>query len=151
MSKVHIRTERRSLRLWINIPVRASSKNADGKEFSEDTETIVINAHGGLFFLHQSVKSAPILSSPILPPKKSRHVELSPWAILRTRACVLELNFSRLARGSGASNSRLMTGTPIKVLGSFPGPDNNGVIGNVGTGNHVGGPSILSTSGVLGI
>ena len=40
MSKVHIRTERRSLRLWINIPVRASSKNADGKEFSEDTETI---------------------------------------------------------------------------------------------------------------
>lgn len=56
MSNVHIRTERRSLRLWINIPVRASSKNADGKEFSEDTETIVINAHGGLFFLHQPVK-----------------------------------------------------------------------------------------------
>jgi len=56
MSKAHIRTERRSLRLWISIPVRASSKNADGKDFSEDTETIVINAHGGLFFLHQPVK-----------------------------------------------------------------------------------------------
>ena len=56
MSKVQIRTERRSLRLWISIPVRASSKNADGKNFSEDTETIVINAHGGLFFLHQPVK-----------------------------------------------------------------------------------------------
>ena len=56
MSKVHIRTERRSLRLWIRIPVRASSKNADGKDFSEDTETIVINAHGGLLFLHQAVK-----------------------------------------------------------------------------------------------
>ena len=36
--------------------MRASSKNADGKDFSEDTETIVINAHGGLLFLHQAVK-----------------------------------------------------------------------------------------------
>jgi hypothetical protein len=56
MSKLHIRTERRSLRLWISIPVRASSKNAEGKVFSEDTETVVVNAHGGLFFLHESVK-----------------------------------------------------------------------------------------------
>ena len=56
MSRVHIRTERRSLRLWISIPVRASSKNAEGKAFSEDTETLVVNAHGGLFFLHESVK-----------------------------------------------------------------------------------------------
>lgn len=56
MSRVHIRTERRSLRLWISIPVRASSKNADGKDFSEDTETIVVNAHGGLLCLRQSLK-----------------------------------------------------------------------------------------------
>ena len=56
MSRVHIRTERRSLRLWISIPVRASGKNVDSKDFSEDTETIVVNAHGGLFCLHQSVK-----------------------------------------------------------------------------------------------
>jgi len=56
MSRVHIRTERRSLRLWISVPVRASGKSADGKDFSEDAETIVVNAHGGLFYLHQSVK-----------------------------------------------------------------------------------------------
>jgi len=56
MSRAHIRTERRSLRLWMSIPVRVSSKDADGKDFSEDTETIVVNAHGGLFCLHQSVK-----------------------------------------------------------------------------------------------
>ena len=56
MSRVPIRPERRSLRLWISIPVRASSKNADGQDFSEDTETIVVNAHGGLFCLRQSVK-----------------------------------------------------------------------------------------------
>jgi len=40
----------------MSIPVRASSKNADGKDFSEDTETIVVNAHGGLVFLRQPVK-----------------------------------------------------------------------------------------------
>ena len=56
MSRGHIRTERRSLRLWMSIPVRASGKNVDGKNFSEDTETIVVNAHGGLFCLHQPVK-----------------------------------------------------------------------------------------------
>jgi hypothetical protein len=56
MSREHIRTERRSLRLWMSMPVRASSKNADGKDFSEDTETIVVNAHGGLFCLRESVK-----------------------------------------------------------------------------------------------
>jgi hypothetical protein len=42
--------------MWMHIPVRVSSKNADGKDFSEDTETIVVNAHGGLFCLRQSVK-----------------------------------------------------------------------------------------------
>ena len=38
------------------MPVRVSGKNADGKDFSEDTETVVVNAHGGLFCLHQPVK-----------------------------------------------------------------------------------------------
>jgi len=56
MSKAQIRTERRSLRFWMRIPVRASGKNVDGKNFSEDTQTIVVNAHGGLLFLHQPVK-----------------------------------------------------------------------------------------------
>jgi hypothetical protein len=56
MPKVPIRAERRSLRLWISIPVRASGKNAAGKNFSEETETIVVNAHGGLFALHNSMK-----------------------------------------------------------------------------------------------
>jgi hypothetical protein len=46
----------RRMRKYRALSVRASSKNADGKEFNEDTEMIVINAHGGLFFLHQSVK-----------------------------------------------------------------------------------------------
>lgn len=56
MSKAEIRTERRSLRVWMSISVRVSGKNIDGRNFSEDTETLVVNAHGGLFFLHQPVR-----------------------------------------------------------------------------------------------
>lgn len=56
MLKTQIRTERRSLRFWKNIPVRAAGKNADGKNFSEETETMVVNAHGGLLSLHQPLK-----------------------------------------------------------------------------------------------
>jgi hypothetical protein len=55
MSKAQIRSERRSLRLWINIQVCASGKDADGNNFREDTDTIVINAHGALLFLRQPV------------------------------------------------------------------------------------------------
>jgi hypothetical protein len=56
MSTAQIRTRRRSLRVWTSIPVRASGKDADGKNFREDTKTIVVNAHGGLLFLYQPVK-----------------------------------------------------------------------------------------------
>ena len=53
MSSLRKRTERRSLRLWMSIPVRVSGRNVDGRNFSEDTETVVVNAHGGLFCLRQ--------------------------------------------------------------------------------------------------
>lgn len=55
MSEAQIKTRRRSLRVWTSIPVRASGKDAGGKNFSEDTKTIVVNAHGGLLLLHQPV------------------------------------------------------------------------------------------------
>ena len=41
----------------MSIPVRVSGKNVDGRNFSEETETAVVNAHGGLFYLHQPVNS----------------------------------------------------------------------------------------------
>ena len=56
MPDAQTRTERRSLRLWMSIPVGVSGKNATGKNFTEDTETTVVNAHGGLLFLYEPVK-----------------------------------------------------------------------------------------------
>lgn len=57
MPQAQIRTERRSLRIWMSIPVCVSGKNVDGKNFSEDTETVVVNTHGCLLFLYEPLKA----------------------------------------------------------------------------------------------
>src|ERR1700731_1807218 len=48
--------ERRSSRVFTRIPVRASGKNVDGRKFRENSQTIVINAHGGLLYLHETLE-----------------------------------------------------------------------------------------------
>jgi hypothetical protein len=47
--------ERRSSRVFARIPVRASGKDIEGHKFRENSQTIVINAHGGLIYLQQSL------------------------------------------------------------------------------------------------
>jgi hypothetical protein len=48
--------QRRSSRVFTRIPVRATGKNTDGRKFRENSQTIVINAHGGLLYLHESLE-----------------------------------------------------------------------------------------------
>ncbi len=47
--------ERRSSRIFTRIPVRASGKNSQGKKFRENSQTIVINAHGALLYLNEEI------------------------------------------------------------------------------------------------
>jgi hypothetical protein len=47
--------ERRSSRIFTRIPVRASGKNVLGKKFRENSQTIVINAHGALLYLNEEI------------------------------------------------------------------------------------------------
>ena len=47
--------ERRSSRIFTRIPVRASGKNTQGKKFRENSQTIVINAHGALLYLNEDI------------------------------------------------------------------------------------------------
>jgi hypothetical protein len=49
-------TERRSSRVFTRIPVRAAGKDTDGRKFRENTQTIVINAHGGLIYVQRPVE-----------------------------------------------------------------------------------------------
>ena len=44
-------SERRSSRVFTRIPVKAKGKGHAGRKFNENSQTIVINAHGGLLYL----------------------------------------------------------------------------------------------------
>lgn len=46
---------RRSSRVFTRIPVRAQGKNSQGRSFKQNSQTIVINAHGGLLYLQEEV------------------------------------------------------------------------------------------------
>jgi len=50
-TEVKTSDQRRSSRVFTRIPVRASGRNLDGRKFRESSQTIVINAHGGLLYL----------------------------------------------------------------------------------------------------
>jgi hypothetical protein len=48
-------SERRSSRVFTRIPVKAKGKGHAGRKFSETSQTIVINAHGGLLYLQEEI------------------------------------------------------------------------------------------------
>jgi PilZ domain len=53
---------RRSERVMLQIPVVVQAKTTDGKDVRENTQTVVVNAHGGLLKLKMEVKTGqPIL------------------------------------------------------------------------------------------
>ncbi|HUJ32908.1 MAG TPA: hypothetical protein VLY23_16620 [Candidatus Acidoferrum sp.] len=47
--------QRRSSRVFTRIPVRAAGKDTDGRKFRENSQTIVVNAHGGLLYLQKTI------------------------------------------------------------------------------------------------
>ena len=55
MTQTTTSKERRSSRIFTRIPVRASGKNTQGKKFRENSQTIVINAHGALLYLNEDI------------------------------------------------------------------------------------------------
>jgi hypothetical protein len=48
---------RRSLRVMLSVTVIVRGKGPDGKEFSEETKSLVVNAHGALIQLRSDVKA----------------------------------------------------------------------------------------------
>jgi PilZ domain len=53
--EVQAGSTRRSSRVFTRIPVRAQGKNSQGRNFKQSSQTIVINAHGGLLYLQEEV------------------------------------------------------------------------------------------------
>jgi hypothetical protein len=56
MPETDATAQRRSSRVFTRIPVRANGKNDQGRKFHEVSQTIVINAHGGLLYLQESLQ-----------------------------------------------------------------------------------------------
>ena len=56
MSETPNSTARRSSRVFTRIPVQAKGKNLQGQKFRAKSQTIVINAHGGLLYVDQELE-----------------------------------------------------------------------------------------------
>ena len=61
MSPTLYERERRSSRVFMRIRVVLVGKNQRGRRFRATTETIVINAHGGLVYLDQDLEMGALL------------------------------------------------------------------------------------------
>jgi PilZ domain-containing protein len=57
----HTGARRRSQRVLMQVPVSIRGKDAQGKEFKEDTETLAINAHGALVLLAARLTSGGLV------------------------------------------------------------------------------------------
>lgn len=55
MMETQTTSQRRSSRVFTRIPVRVKGVDNTSRKFREDSQTIVINAHGGLLYLQESV------------------------------------------------------------------------------------------------
>lgn len=55
MTEVQFQTSRRSSRVFKRIPVRVNGMTIDGQRFRENSQTIVVSAHGGLIYLQESL------------------------------------------------------------------------------------------------
>jgi hypothetical protein len=56
MPEAQTNTTRRSSRVFTRISVRAQGKDLEGRRFRENSQTIVVNAHGGLLYLQQPLE-----------------------------------------------------------------------------------------------
>jgi hypothetical protein len=56
MPEAQTNTTRRSSRVFTRISVRAQGRDSEGHKFRENSQTIVINAHGGLLYLQQPLE-----------------------------------------------------------------------------------------------
>ena len=58
---------RRSTRVFTRIPVRATGRATDGRKFRENSQTIVVNAHGALLYLQHELEMGAdvVLTNPI--------------------------------------------------------------------------------------
>jgi len=53
---------RRSLRVLLSVPIHVSGKSTENKDFTEETRTLVVNAHGALISLAARVEADQVVT-----------------------------------------------------------------------------------------
>ena len=96
---------RRSSRIFTRVPVKIRGMNSDGNKFREGCQTIVVNAHGGLLYLNESVEMGGQLQMTIRSAKKNRSAAWYILATIPTRGRGWDWSFCRRRRISGALSS----------------------------------------------
>jgi hypothetical protein len=56
MVEIAASSQRRSSRVFTRISVQVKGRAMDGRKFRENSQTVVINAHGGLLYLQETVE-----------------------------------------------------------------------------------------------
>jgi len=67
MTEIQASSQRRSSRVFTRVSVRVKGVDNLGRKFRENSQTIVINAHGGLLYLQESVTMGTdlVLTNPV--------------------------------------------------------------------------------------
>ena len=68
--------QRRSQRVMLSVRILVGGDRHDGKKFSEEAETSVVNAHGALIFLAEPVKLGQSLSVQNIKSHQELHAEV---------------------------------------------------------------------------
>lgn len=55
-------SHRRSQRIMVAVPIRVSGRRSTGAKFVEETNTLIVNAHGALLALHENVEERQLLT-----------------------------------------------------------------------------------------
>jgi len=68
--------QRRSQRVMLSVKILVGGDRPDGKKFSEEAETSVVNAHGALIFLAEPVKLGQSVSVRNVKSHQELHAEV---------------------------------------------------------------------------
>ena len=100
--------------VFTRIPVQAKGKSHDGRKFSENSQTIVINAHGGLLYLQEELELGRRTRAHESRDRRRAGVPRGvPGRHFRKRDARRRGISCRRARISGASNSRSRIGLGV--------------------------------------
>ncbi len=100
---------RRSMRVLLSVPIQVRGKNAQNQDFTEETRTLVVNAHGALISLSAQV----VVNQKVFVSNSATH---------QTQECRV-VYFGNMQAGKAQMGVEFMTPSPAFWQIDFPPED----------------------------